>query len=890
MFDLGEFRVMSRVLFTVVLLLIYAIAVRARAQCAEGWFPGGGLPGTDGGVEAFVVIPGGDVIVGGGFTTVGSLMANSIARYNPTTGEWSALSSGLMSTDGRSPRVDALAVLPDGDVIVGGFFTSAGGVEAKNIARYNPTSGTWSSLGSGTDYSVYALAVLPGGEMIAGGRFNTAGGVGASRIARYNPNTGVWSAMGEGVTINLPHYTAEVWSLAVLSDGDVIVGGLFTTAGGVAAKNIARYNPSTGEWSALASGTEGGGVRALAVLPGGDVVVGGQFWAAGGADVRNIARYNPATGVWSALDPILNSDVYALLVLPGGDVLVAGDYGGSIALFDPATGSGQILDTGMNDFASALAMMPEGEVIAGGGFTTAGERVAFSLARWNLFSGGWSPLVDITGVDDQVDALAVLPDGDVIASGWFTTAGGVEANSVARYNPTTGIWSALGSGIARRWDVETLAIAPLPNGDVILGGRFSVAGGVAANNIARYSPATGVWSAMGSGVVGSVYSFAVLPGGDVLVGGGFTTAGGIAANGIARYNTDTGVWSALGSGVNGAIFALAVLPGGDVVVSGSFSTAGGIPASNIARYNPSTGVWSALGSGIVGNQYWTCARALTVLPGGEVIVGGYFTTAGGIPAGNIARYNPMTDTWSAMGSGTNGVVNALAVIPNGDVIVGGLFRTAGETTASDIARYSPGTGTWSALGSGITSGGPLYYDEVIALAVLPDGDVIAGGAFTTAGGFPSAYFARYTFGEPAPSITSQPQHTIGCPAGYAAFSVVVQSNDPLAYQWRKNGDSIDTWDNPTASTSTLMLMNLLVSDAGTYDCVVTDGCGSIVSDAAILTICIGDFNCDGGIDGTDVESFFAEWEAGSEGADVNGDATVDGADIDMFFVRWEGGC
>jgi transglutaminase 1 len=87
--------------------------------------------------------------------------------------------------------VNALTVLPGGNLIVGGEFTSAGGVAANRIARYNPTTNTWSPLGSGVSGgpfpNVYALAVLPGGDVMAGGFFDTAGGVPARNIARYSP-------------------------------------------------------------------------------------------------------------------------------------------------------------------------------------------------------------------------------------------------------------------------------------------------------------------------------------------------------------------------------------------------------------------------------------------------------------------------------------------------------------------------------------------------------------------------------------------------------------------------------------------------------------------------------------------------------------------------------
>ena len=144
----------------IALALAFATALfvpnAAQAQCPEAWVPGVGTPGTNSVIRALAVLPGGDVIVGGFFTTAGGAPANRIARYNPSTGVWSALGSG---TNGP---VYALAVLPGGDVIVGGgnFFTTAGGVSVSRIARYNPSTRVWSALGTGTSSEVNALAVL----------------------------------------------------------------------------------------------------------------------------------------------------------------------------------------------------------------------------------------------------------------------------------------------------------------------------------------------------------------------------------------------------------------------------------------------------------------------------------------------------------------------------------------------------------------------------------------------------------------------------------------------------------------------------------------------------------------------------------------------------------
>src|SRR5262245_15334581 len=133
------------------------------------------------------------LVVGGRFTVAGSVFANSIAAYDPVSRVWSALGSGLsygLST--VLAAVNALAVLPNGDLVAGGLFFIAGGVSASQIARWNGTS--WSALAGGVDSDVLALTTLPNGDLVAGGVFTIAGSVYANHIARWNGTS--WSTMG----------------------------------------------------------------------------------------------------------------------------------------------------------------------------------------------------------------------------------------------------------------------------------------------------------------------------------------------------------------------------------------------------------------------------------------------------------------------------------------------------------------------------------------------------------------------------------------------------------------------------------------------------------------------------------------------------------------------
>jgi hypothetical protein len=159
--------------------------------------------------------------------------------------------------------------------------------------------------------------------------------------------------------------------------------------------------------------------------------------------------------------------------------------------------------------------------------------------------------------------------------------------------------------------------------DLYAGGDFSTAGGVAANFIAKWNGSS--WSALGSGMNSVVYCLAS-QGSTLIAGGAFTAAGGVAnTTYIARW--DGSVWAALGSGTNSTVKAL-VANGTDLYAGGVFTSAGGVWASRIAKWNGNS--WSSLASGVNlhGTGSNTSVDALAIDSGGELILGGNFLMLG----------------------------------------------------------------------------------------------------------------------------------------------------------------------------------------------------------------------------------------------------------------------
>ncbi len=714
----------------VMLVLTTCLTWSAPLDPNAKWDPQFTEPGLPGPVRA-VVVDGADVYVGGDFP-------GGVLRWDGRG--WSALGSGV------NGRVSALVMAEDG-LYVGGSFSQAGQVSARNVARWDGLD--WAALGEGVDDAVSALAAR-GGEVFAGGNFRNAGTVGVRYIARWNGRS--WAPLGDGAS-NGVNSAVEV--ITVGATGKVYAGGYFDEAGGLVARGVAVWDGAT--WKTLGSGlllegeygSSAGRVFEIQIW-GGEVYVGGEFNRAGSVVTTGIARWDGTT--WSAV---------------GGGV--------------------QGLPGSTDAHVRAMAVHSEGLFVAGQ-FLKAGTNVANGLALWD--GVGWDPMLAPEDSAMGVNDLAVAGNGDLYLGGNFTDLGTVSTGQgIARYRDDR--FQALGNGV--QYDVYALAAR---DGKVYGGGRFFRAGGVYCRNVGRWTGSG--WEALGeganAGVNGIVHAVAVHPDGDVYAGGEFTEAGGIEARGLARWDGES--WSAVGGGLAGVggsdplVYALH-FAGTNLYVGGSFADADGLTVGNVARWD---GVaWSALGTngqvGVLG-----VVRALASR-GGDLFVGGVLTRAGGQAAEGLARWDG--EVWHPIGGlraplfepvavhalvvrgdellvggrfvigaegsetrhlavwdGTSiqplegnpansvlGYVDAL-VLSGGDLYVAGDFETAGGTAARSVARFDGQV--WHALGSGVSGR--------VHAAAVSGGRLVVGGVFSVAGGKASVGLGQWTFLDATPRV------------------------------------------------------------------------------------------------------------------------------------------
>jgi hypothetical protein len=456
---------------------------------------------------------------------------------------------------------------------------------------------------------------------------------------------------------------------------------------------------------------------------------------------------------------------------------------------------------------SVRAVLDDGPVLQRGGVMVDGLRhrgreeasaIVLESQVGCFGSLGWQTLAGDPGIDGpgyvSIAAFAIFDDGSgpaLYAGGIFSSAGGEPASNIARWNGWA--WSPVGGGV----DGAVAALVVFDDGDgaaLYAGGAFTTAGGVTANRIARWDGQA--WTALaGGGMDDRVWTLAVFDGGSgpaLYAGGRFTTAGGVAVNHVARWNGHS--WSALAGGMqapggDGFVSTLAVATvGGSTALyaGGRFTQAGEVAASRVARWDGTA--WAPLGGGVNG---WV--ESIVAL-GGDLYAGGMFTNAGGVPANRVARWNG--STWSALGAGVNDDVLALAVHDDGDgpaLYAGGRFTQAGGQSANRVAGWTGSA--WFPLGGGVGPG------EVWSLASFTSADrpmLAAGGTFTTVEGTMARRIAEWGCPGPCRLVRLTPPSIVLAHNGSIDVEVVVSRSD---CEWSIEDYSCDNECPPIACGS-----------------------------------------------------------------------------------------
>lgn len=646
------------------------------------WRPlGGGLDGDVYGLSTYDADGPGPrapaLIAGGDFSTSSGMTVNHVSLWDGET--WRAIGQGTNGTVFALTSWD-----PDDDgpapprIVAAGYFDSVDGFPASNIAAWDGMS--WSPMGGGLNNIVRGLVAWDSdgsgplkSRLVAGGAFSLPGEVATRHVAQWDGMT--WQAMGPG--LSLPVGALSTWD----PDGPGSMDAQLLAAGGYPGSAFGRVDRWDGAGWRTAGSSFAGSVNAMTSWDADDagplppeIAVGGRFDRLGGLAAKHVALWNGRA--WRLVESGLDRTVLALTT------------------WDP-DGSGPVAE----------------QLVAGGLFSTAGGGAAASIAGWT--DSGWHSFGD--GFDAAVNAVISFdPDEDgpqlpilVAASAGHVSAWGGDT-WVSQGPLVSGAVHALAV-----WDPDQ--DGPLAK-QLVAAGGFVYSSGAQLNRVARLD--SGSWLPIGGGIGGgAVYALLVWdsdgsgPLQDMLVvGGRFTTAGGAAANNIALW--DGAAWESLDAGTDNSVNALSVWDpdgsggeGAQLVAGGTFSSAGSAPANHIARWDGMD--WHPIGTGL-GEGAATAVYAVTSWdpdgPGpspAQIIAGGDFLQAEGATANHIARWDG--SAWQPLGGGFDGLsgvipsieVRSLVVWNSGgagpmheQLVAGGGFTLADGRPSSNVALWS----------------------------------------------------------------------------------------------------------------------------------------------------------------------------------------------------------
>lgn len=602
------------------------------------------------------------------------------------------ISQKFGSRPGANASVNSVKIQPDGKILLGGSFNFFAGINVNRIIRINEdgTNDTSFNSGSGFSGTVYSIALQSDGKILVGGLFTSYNGLTEKNIIRLNPDGTKDTSFITGSGFNL-----TVTNIQVQLDGKILVGGDFNTYDGVSGKQIVRLNTNGSKDISFSTGNGfDNAVHEIKLQPDGKILVGGDFFIFNGETKRGLVR--------------LNSD---------------GTIDNSFN-----TGFGFWTSNGLLGGVQSIIINPNGKILVFGNFWKYNNVIENGIVCLNSDGSKDTSFSTGTGFVGTASQTELQPDGKILVGGLFTSYNGETVVNIIRLNSNGTKDTSFITGTGFNGFVSSFALQS--NSKILVGGGYGTYNDVVENNITRLN-IDGTKDVDFSTIMGFDFWVKTIKrqvDGKIVVGGDFSTYKGIAENRIIRFNPDgtkdTSFVTGIGfKGYSTSINAIAIQPDGKILLGGNFASYNGFAAYGIVRLN-TDGTKDAAFNTIIGG--FGTVYSIELQSDGKIILGGSLPSENGIVR---LHADGTKDTSFDKGSGFNGLVYSLAQQSDGKILVGGTYSTYNGLIANRIIRLNPdGTKDTSfTTGTGFNT-------TVSEITVQPDGKILVGGFFTTYNG------------------------------------------------------------------------------------------------------------------------------------------------------------
>jgi uncharacterized delta-60 repeat protein len=570
----------------------------------------------------------------------------------------------------------------------------------------------------GFDNTIYTIAVQSDGKVLIGGDFGSFGAASVPRLVRLNSDgtldTTFDTNLGAG-------FDDTVRSIAIQSDGKILVSGFFANFDSNLVGGLVRLNSDGTEDTAFStnlgtgfSGSVGGdaGVYAIAVQSDGDILVTGDFddWD---SNARNgLVRFNS--------DGTEDSTFYT-----------------NLGTGFTGAGSGLVPLT--------LTIQSDDKVILGGSFVAFDGKTRNRLLRLNLDGTEDVPFYTNlgTGFDNTVNTVFLQANDQILVGGSFTTFNTNTRNRLVRLNSNGGEDSAfytnLGAGFANG---SIQRIYEGSNNKLTIVGGFTTFNTNTRNRITQLNSDgtenTAFYTNMGTGYADVVNTIA-LKSFSLLVGGFYTSFNGNTRNRFSQIDLRGGEYLStfylnLGSAADDRVTRIKTQSDGKVLIGGQFTTFNGNGLDGLVRLN-SDGTEDTTFSTNLGTGFNSFVNDFDVFSDGSIVVVGAFTDFGGTTVTGIVKLNSdgtentafTTNLGAGFTSGFSLSMETIRVQANDQIVISGSFDDLDGTTLNDLVRLnSDGTeDTTFTTNIGTALAGPAN-----DIGLQSDGKIILVGQFT----------------------------------------------------------------------------------------------------------------------------------------------------------------
>lgn len=306
-----------------------------------------------------------------------------------------------------------------------------------------------------------------------------------------------------------------------------------------------------------------------------------------------------------------------------------------------------ISGSGFNGHVESIEVTSTGKLMVCGGFTVYRGVSANRIIRLNIDGTLDSSFNSGSGFNGVVRQMRVLSDNSIIAVGDFTSYNGTSCKYICKITSTGAVDTTFISNIGTGFNSIVAHINIFSPTEVLVGGYFKTFNGSTSRALIKLNTTGTVSTNYGTLINGpsnvqGVMATYVFPNGNILLGGRFTTYNGVSKNNLALISGQTLISSFnQGEGPNNAVTSIQRVGTNKFLISGDFTTYNGLNYNKLVFLNDDSTIDTTFAQGGGFNSF---ARSSEVQTDGKLLIGGDFTSYSGTPVNRLIRLNPNYST------------------------------------------------------------------------------------------------------------------------------------------------------------------------------------------------------------------------------------------------------